>query len=222
MSDTAFVPLPDYREYPPDEMRTRAREFCHDLRRRRTVREYADREVPRDVIEWCLQAAASAPSGANRQPWHFAAVHDQGVKRRIREAAEEEERSFYEDRAPDEWLEALEPLGTGPSKPFLETAPWLIAIFAERYGVAPDGSRVTNYYVHESVGIATGILITALHRAGLATLTHTPSPMSFLNEILDRPENEKPFLLLVTGYPDPDARVPKIEKKPLDEVSTFL
>ncbi len=222
MSHTSFVPLPDYREYPLKEMRDRARDFCRDLQRRRTVRNYAARDVPRDVIEWCLEAASSAPSGANRQPWHFAAVHDADIKRRIRDAAEEEERSFYGERAPEEWLEALEPLGTGPEKPFLETAPWLIAIFAERYGTAPDGSRRTNYYVQESVGIATGMLITALHRAGLATLTHTPSPMSFLNEILDRPENEKPFLLLVTGYPAPDARVPDIDKKSLDEVATFF
>lgn len=222
MSESAFVPLESYREYPAAEMRARARDFCRELRRRRTVRDFSDRPVPREVVEWCLRAGASAPSGANRQPWHFAVVEDPGVKRRIREAAEEEERTFYEERAPDDWLEALEPLGTGPEKPFLETAPYLIAVFAERYGAGPDGSRRTNYYVQESVGIATGMLITALHWAGLVTLTHTPSPMGFLNEIVDRPENEKPFLLLVTGYPASDARVPDIDRKPLDEVATFF
>ncbi|HSR40936.1 MAG TPA: nitroreductase family protein, partial [Longimicrobiales bacterium] len=160
--------------------------------------------------------------GANRQPWHFVVVEDPAVKHRIREAAEEEERAFYEGRATDEWLEALAPLGTGPEKPFLEDAPVLIAVFAERYGRGPDGGRIANYYVQESVGIATGMLITACHHAGLATLTHTPSPMAFLNEILERPENERPFLLLVVGRPAPDARVPELEKKSLEEVATFL
>jgi len=222
MSASDFVSLKEYREYPAEEMVERARRFCRDLRRRRTVRDFDDRPVPREVVDWCIRAGSSAPSGANRQPWHFAVVESADVKRRIREAAEEEERAFYEERAPDDWLEALEPLGTGPEKPFLEEAPYLIAIFAERYGLAPDGSRKTNYYVQESVGIATGMLITALHQAGLATLTHTPSPMNFLNEILDRPENEKPFLLLVTGYPEPDARVPDLEKKTLEEVATYF
>lgn len=222
MSSPSFVPLESYREYPVKEVRERARSFCRELRRRRTVREYADRSVPRKVIEWCLRSAASAPSGANRQPWHFAVVESPEVKRRIREAAEEEERAFYEERAPRDWLEALEPLGTGPEKPFLERASHLIAVFAERYGIDADGSRRTHYYVQESVGIATGMLITALHQAGLATLTHTPSPMNFLNEILERPENEKPFLLLVTGYPAADARVPDVDKKSLDQVSSYF
>ena len=203
-------------------MRERAAAFADELRRRRSVRDYASDPVPREIIEQCIRAAGSAPSGANRQPWHFVAVSDPAIKARIREAAEAEERAFYRDRAPDDWLEALAPLGTDEHKPFLETAPWLIAIFAERYGVGEDGEKEKNYYVTESVGIATGMLIAALHRAGLATLTHTPSPMDFLNEILDRPEWERPFLLLVVGFPAPDAQVPEIGKKPLDRIATFL
>lgn len=202
-------------------MRARAASFRAELERRRTVRDYAPTPVPREIIADCIMAASSAPSGANMQPWHFVAVSDTDVKRRIRRAAEEEEREFYESRAPREWLDALAPLGTDADKPFLEVAPWLIVIFAERYGQLPDGRRVKHYYVQESVGIATGMLITALHNAGLATLTHTPSPMAFLNPILDRPENERPYLVLVTGYPAPDARVPVITKKSLDEVATF-
>lgn len=216
-----FRPLTGYRRLPDPVMRERAESFAEELRRRRTVRDYSGEPVDRAVIEHCLWAAGSAPSGANRQPWHFVAVSDAGLKRRIREAAEAEEREFYRSRAPDDWLEALAPLGTDEHKPFLETAPWLIAVFAQRYGSGPGGEREKNYYVNESVGIATGMLIAALHHAGLATLTHTPSPMDFLNEILDRPENEKPFLLLVTGYPAADARVPVIDKKPLDGIATF-
>jgi nitroreductase len=178
--------------------------------------------VPDGVIEDCLRAAGTAPSGANLQPWHFVVVRDAQVKQRIREAAEAEERAFYEGRAPDEWLEALAPLGTDASKPFLETAPVLIAVFGERYGVAADGRRLKRYYVDESVGLATGLLITALHHAGLVTLTHTPSPMGFLRDILGRPRNERPFLLLVVGYPAPDAQVPDIGRKPLEEIATFL
>ena len=203
-------------------MRERAAAFADELRRRRTVRDYSPEPVPREIIERCIWAAGSAPNGANRQPWHFVAVSDPALKRRIREAAEAEEREFYESRAPDEWLEALAPLGTDEHKPFLETAPWLIAIFAERYEVDAGGEKRKNYYVTESVGIATGMLITALHHAGLATLTHTPSPMDFLNEILDRPERERPFLLLVVGCPAPDAQVPDIGKKPLERIATFL
>lgn len=178
--------------------------------------------MAREVIEQCLLTAGGAPSGANLQPWHFVVVSDLAVKRRIREAAEEEEREFYAHRAPQEWLDALAPLGTDANKPFLETAPYLIAIFAQSYGVLPDGRKVKNYYVQESVGIATGMLITAVHVAGLASLTHTPSPMGFLNAILNRPTNEKPFLLLVVGHPADDAIVPDITKKPLAEIATFL
>ena len=219
---TGFRPLTGYTPLPEAEMMERAAAFAEELRRRRTVRDYAPDPVPQEIIERCIWAAGSAPNGANRQPWHFVAVSDPAVKRRIREAAEAEEREFYESRAPDEWLEALAPLGTDEHKPFLETAPWLIAIFAERYTVDDDGEKRKNYYVTESVGIATGMLITALHHAGLATLTHTPSPMDFLNEILDRPENERPFLLLVVGYPAEDAQVPVIEKKPMNQIATYV
>ena len=217
-----FVPLATFSEYPVEEMLIRAASFRDELRRRRTVRDYADRPVPRQVIEDCLLAAASAPCGANMQPWHFVVVSDSAVKRQIREGAEKEEYAFYHHIAPPEWLAALEPLGTDEHKPFLEAAPYLIVVFAQAYGVLPDGRAVKNYYVNESVGIATGMLITALHHAGLATLTHTPSPMKFLNSILKRPANERPFLILVVGYPAADARVPVITKKPLSEIATFV
>ena len=221
MSEPRFIPLHNHAEYPPGEMKRRAAAFRERAARRRTVREYSDRPVPRAVVEECIRAAGTAPSGANHQPWHFVVVTDPEVKVRIRVAAEEEERAFYRGGAPQEWLDALAALGTDEHKPFLETAPYLIAIFAERYMLRADGGKVKNYYVQESVGIATGILITGLHHAGLATLTHTPSPMNFLNEILGRPANERPFLLLVTGYPAEDARVPAITKKPLEEIATF-
>ncbi len=174
------------------------------------------------MIDNCLLVAGSAPSGANLQPWHFVVVSDTAIRQQIRVAAEQEEREFYGGRAPQEWLDALAPLGTGADKPFLETAPFLIAIFAQSYGLLPDGRKVKNYYVQESVGIATGMLITAIHHAGLASLTHTPSPMGFLNTILNRPVNEKPFLLLVVGYPAEDARVPDIGKKSLEDIATFV
>jgi nitroreductase len=203
-------------------MRRRAIEIREELQRRRTVRHFSDRPVPREIIEECLRAAGTAPNGANMQPWHFVVVSDPKVKHQIRVAAEAEEREFYHSRAPQEWLDALASLGTDEHKPFLEVAPYLIAIFAQSYGLLPDGRKVKNYYVTESVGIAAGMLITALHHAGLATLTHTPSPMSFLNEILHRPENERPFLLLVVGYPASDAQVPAITKKPLEEIATFV
>jgi iodotyrosine deiodinase len=202
-------------------MQERAVAFAADLRRRRTVRDFSAEPVPREVLEPCLLAAGSAPNGANIQPWHFVCVSDQALKREIRVAAEAEEREFYAERATPEWLEDLAPLGTDPNKPFLETAPWLVAIFAQRWRPMSDGGRRANYYVPESVGIATGFLIAALHHAGLATLTHTPSPMGFLNRILGRPESEKPFLLLVVGYPSDEARVPAITKKPLDAIATF-
>lgn len=222
MDDPRFMPLEEYQEYPPAEMRQRATAFYEEVKRRRTVRDYSGRLVPIDVVENCLRAAATAPSGANQQPWHFVVVRDDSLKARIRKAAEAEEREFYERRAPEQWLEALEPLGTGPEKPFLEVAPILIAIFSQSYSLDAEGNRRKHYYVQESVGIATGILITALHHAGLATLTHTPSPMGFLNEILERPSNERPYLLLVVGYPAEDARVPVIGKKSLEEVASFM
>lgn len=219
-----YEKLPDYRSYPQPQMVARAREFHADIRRRRTVRDFSDRPVPCEVIEACLLAAGTAPSGANQQPWHFAVIQDPARKKRIREAAEIEEREFYSGRASPEWLEALAPLGTDADKPFLETAPALIAIFGQRYGVRADGRKVKHYYVPESVGIATGFLIAALHHAGLATLTHTPSPMGFLNEICGRPESEKPYILLVVGYPAENCLVPRHGgiKKTLDEISSWL
>ena len=216
-----FIPL-EYTEYSIAEMQQRASSFYDDVRRRRTVLDFSNRPVPQAVIEQCSRSAGTAPSGANQQPWHFVAVRDASVKHRIREAAEAEERAFYGGRASEEWLNALEPLGTDWQKPFLDTAPWLIAIFGESYGVAEDGSQVKHYYVQESVGIATGLLITALHHAGLATLTHTPSPMGFLNTVLGRTSNERPFLLLVAGYPSDDAQVPDIARKPLKDIASFV
>lgn len=220
----AQEPLPAYREYPAAEMIDRARAFHADLARRRTVRDFDARPVPREVIEHCLRSAGTAPSGANQQPWFFSVVTDAARKHRIREAAEREEREFYGGKAPQEWLDALAPLGTDPDKPFLEEAPLLIAIFAQKYGVRPDGSRFSHYYVPESVGIATGFLIAALHHAGLATLTHTPSPMGFLNEICERPPSEKPVILLVVGYPKAGCRVPVHGgiKKPLSQIAGWL
>jgi len=219
-----FEALPDYREYPADEMRERARWFRRDIARRRSVREFDARPVPREVIEQCLLAAGTAPSGANQQPWHFAVITDPQTKRRIREAAEAEEREFYERRAPQEWLYALAPLGTDPSKPFLEEAPVLIAIFAQKYGVREDGTKCSHYYYPESVGIATGFLLLALHHAGLATLTHTPNPMKFLNEICGRPPHERATVLLVVGYPKPGCSVPVHGgiKKPLEQISGWI
>ncbi|MBP7960403.1 MAG: nitroreductase family protein [Caldilineaceae bacterium] len=214
--------LTDYLEFSPAEMKERAADFYAQIKRRRTVRDFSERAVERGVIEECLRAAGTAPNGANMQPWHFVAVADPAIKRQIREAAEEEEREFYAGRASEEWLAALAPLGTDASKPFLETAPYLIAIFGQSYGVGADGEKVKHYYVQESVGIAVGFLIAALHHAGLATLTHTPSPMKFLNQILGRPVNEKPFLLLVVGYPADGAEVPVIAKKPLEQIASFV
>ena len=216
------IPLAGYQEYPVEEMRARLCEFYADVGRRRSVRDFADRPVPRDIIETALAAAGTAPSGANLQPWHFVAVSGAATKRKIRVAAEAEEREFYAHRASPEWLAALEPLGTDSNKPFLETAPWLIAVFLQKYGRLADGRKVKHYYPTESTGLATGILITALHRAGLATLTHTPSPMKFLNDILGRPKSERPFLLLVTGYPADGATVPDIDRKSLAAFTTFV
>lgn len=222
MPAPATVALPPPRPLTDAERIARARDFADELARRRTVRDYAATKVPRELIEHCLRAAGTAPSGANQQPWRFVAVADVAIKRRIRAAAEAEEREFYERRAPEEWLRALAALGTDADKPFLEVAPWLIAVFYERFALDAQGVKHKRYYPHESVGIATGLLVAALHRAGLATLTHTPSPMGFLNEILGRPRNEMPYLLLVVGHPADGCRVPDIRRKPLDEIATFL
>jgi nitroreductase len=199
----------------------RAQDFARDLQCRRTVRDFAPTPVPREVIEACLLAAGSAPSGANQQPWRFVAVSDPALKHSIREAAEAEEREFYAHRAPEEWLQALAALGTDADKPFLEVAPWLIAVFYERTGVGADGAKHKRYYPHESTGIACGMLIAALHHAGLVTLTHTPSPMAFLNDLLGRPRNEMPYLLLVVGHPAEDCRVPDVTRLPLMEYACF-
>lgn len=222
MAPARPIPLPDQRQFNLEERVERAQDFAAELSLRRTVREYADEDVPFEVIESALRAAGSAPSGANLQPWHFVIVRDQAVKSEIRQAAEAEEKQFYEERAPEAWLQALEPLGTDWRKPFLEVAPYLIAIFVQPYSLNEDGSRVKHYYAVESVGIATGMLITALHWAGLATLTHTPSPMRFLNDILGRPDHERAFLLLVAGLPAEGATVPDIERKPLTEIMTVV
>ncbi len=222
MSTThTFIPL-SFKRLPEEEMIRRAQAFAALLCKRRSVRDFAPDPVPMEIIRSCLRAAGCAPSGANKQPWHFVVVTDPETKRCIREAAEKEEEAFYTYRAPRTWLEDLAPLGTGPEKPFLTEAPCLIAIFAQRYGIDSEGKKHKHYYVSESVGIATGMLITALHYSGLACLTHTPSPMRFLNEILQRPPNEQPFLLLVVGYPAPGTQVPNIQRKPLDDIATFI
>jgi nitroreductase len=216
-----MVPLPDDRRLSDDAMMDIASKQLELMQRRRTVRDFSAQPVPESVIHACLRTAGTAPSGANLQPWHFAVVSNPEIKHRIRVAAEAEEREFYTNRAPQEWLEALAPLGTDAEKPFLEIAPYLIVIFAKAYEPLPDGRRVKNYYVTESVGIATGFLIQAFHQAGLATLTHTPSPMSFLNEILERPKNERPMILLVVGHPAEQAQVPQIGKKTLAQIASF-
>jgi len=222
LTNYPFIPLPTYEEIHPEEMRKRLDAFYENMDRRRTVREFSDRPVPDGIIETALRAAGTAPSGANLQPWHFVVVTGAQTKRKIRVAAEEEEKEFYEHRASEEWLKALEPLGTDTNKPFLETAPCLIAVFLQKFGKLPDGSKVKHYYPVESTGLAAGFLLTALHQAGLVCLTHTPSPMGFLNEILDRPKSERPFLLLVTGYPAVDATVPDIKRKPLEEFTSVV
>jgi nitroreductase len=222
MPEPEFVPLNQWREKTLEEMRAAAQTFLETMQARRTVRDFSARPVPRDIIENCLLAAGTAPNGANRQPWKFVVVGDPELKQRIREEAEVEERAFYQEKAPKEWLDALAHLGTDENKPFLEQAPWLIVIFAESYERTPEGKKAKNYYVTESVGIATGMLITALHMAGLVTLTHTPSPMKFLNDLLGRPDNERPFLILVVGYPEEDARVPAITKKPIEDIAVFV
>ena len=218
----SFRSYSEFVEYSPEDMLLRSEAWLANMKRRRTIRDFSSRPVNRAVIENCLRVAGSAQSGANLQPWHFVVVENSATKKAIREAAEQEEQEFYNGKAPQEWLDALAPLGTDAEKPFLETAPYLIAIFQQRFGELPDGRKVKHYYPAESVGIATGFLISALHHAGLACLTHTPSPMGFLSKILGRPKSERPFLLLVVGYPADGATVPEIGKKSLDEIATFF
>jgi iodotyrosine deiodinase len=224
MSGYEPIPLPDRADLREAEMAARSQAFLDLMRRRHTLRAFSDRPVPRSLIEDALAVAGTAPSGANQQPWHFCVVSDPEAKRKIREAAEAEERAFYAERAGTEWLEALEPLGTDPDKPFLEIAPWLIVIFGQRKSPDAAGRVRKNYYVPESVGIATGFLIAALHNAGLATLTHTPNPMAFMNRLLGRPDTEKAYVLLVVGYPAADATVPRAakRKKSLAEIASFV
>ena len=220
MSKWPFEPL-DFELCSTDEMQKSALAFYEKIRRRRTVREFLDRPVPRDIIENAIRAAGSAPSGANMQPWHFVAVSNPDLKSRMRVAAEKEEKELYEHRASEEWLKALEPLGTNEHKPFLETAPWLITVFLKKFSFDDQGKRYKNYYTAESVGISCGFLLAALHWAGLATLTHTPSPMKFLNTVLERPATERAYMLIVTGFPAEDATVPVISKEPLESIATF-
>lgn len=203
-------------------MQSRAETFSKQIQTRRTVRDFSRQSVDIKIIEHCLMAGGSAPSGANRQPWHFVVVSNADIKKQIRLAAEIEEQEFYSKRAPQDWLDALAPLGTDDSKPFLEEAPYLIVVFAQKFVLDREGKKLKNYYVTESASLATGLLIAALHTAGLATLTHTPSPMKFLNQILDRPTTEKPLMLLVVGYPAENTKVPDITRKPLEEFTSFI
>ncbi len=216
-----FIPL-KFRRLEEDIMLRESRNFFELMDQRRTVRDFSDQRIPQEVIENAIRSAGTAPSGANMQPWHFAVVQDANIKKRIREAAEIEEKKLYEHRAGDEWLEALAPLGTDANKPFLETAPTLIVVFSKKFTIDDQGRKRKNYYTAESVGIACGMLITALHGSGLATLTHTSSPMKFLCDILERPTYERPFLLLVCGYPAANARVPNIQRQPLSQISSFI
>lgn len=224
MSEYKPIPLPDRISITDDDMRVRSEDHLTMMQKRHTVRHYSDRQVASEIIENCIAVATSAPSGANQQPWHFVAISDPSLKTRIRHAAEEEEKAFYSGGGGDEWIRALEPIGTGPNKPHLEVAPWLIVVFAQRYGEYEDGTRYKHYYVNESVGIATGFLLTALHNVGLSTLTHTPNPMKFLNEILKRPENEKPVMIIATGHAATEATVPAAakNKKAAEKVRSFF
>ena len=224
MKDHDSSPLSDYIEYPEQEMLTRSASFYHEIKRRHSVRSFSERSVAKAIIENCIKAASTAPSGANHQPWHFVAIQNPQVKKQIREQAEMHERSFYEGRAGDEWLSALKPLGTDADKSYLEKAPWLIAIFSEKKGGITVDEKNKNYYVHESVGIATGFLINALHSSGLVTLTHTPKPMSFLSKVCKRGDNDRAYMLIIAGYPSKNATVPHHAKvkKSIDEIATFL
>jgi len=223
MKDAKFIPLEGFSHRGEDEMLQRSHDFFDLMKTRRTIRDFSDKPVPKKIIENAILTAGRAPSGANKQPWHFAVIGSKDAKRKLRIAAEEEEREFYSGRASETWLKDLEPFGTDDQKPFLETAPYLIAVFRQSYGLdAETGERTQNYYVHESAGLAAGFLIAALHNAGLATLTHTPSPMGFLNEICGRPKNERPTMLVVTGYPAEGVTVPDIDKKSLEEITTWV
>lgn len=216
--------LSDFIEYPMREMQDRSLAFYQDIKRRHSIRQFSNRPVSWDIIANCIKSAGTAPSGANHQPWHFTAIQSAEVKRQIREHAESQENRFYAGAANEDWLEALKPLGTDAHKPYLEEAPWLIAIFSQKKGGVHEGEKHQNYYIHESVGIATGFLIAALHNAGLATLTHTPKPMSFLSTICQRPEDERPFMLLVTGFPADGATLPRhaLKKKSLQQICRVL
>jgi nitroreductase len=220
MTDWPFEPLV-FTGKSPEEMLRASQTFYREIRKRRTVREFSSRPVAREIIENCLLASGTAPSGANMQPWFFVAVSEKELKKEMRAAAEEEEKAFYQHRASEEWLKALEPLGTNEDKQFLEAAPWLIVVFLRKFSFDEKGRKYKNYYTSESVGIACGFLLAALHNAGLATLTHTPSPMKFLNEILERPADERAYMIIVAGHPDDDAVVPVIGKKSLDEIAAF-
>lgn len=222
MNNSKFIPYTDYESLNEEEMLKRSKEFYDKIKKRRTIRHFSNKKIPIDVIKNCLLAAGTAPNGANMQPWSFVVITNKTIKKEIRIEAEKKEKIFYTTRATKEWLEALEPLGTDEHKDYLEEAPCLIAIFSKKIDILPNGKKVKQYYAQESVGIATGFLIAALHNAGLATLTHTPSPMGFLNKILNRPEYERPFLLLVLGYPSENAEVPNIRKKPLNEIADFI
>ena len=215
-----FIPYRPTR-HDPAEMRRRAEDFYHHLDSRRSVREFSDEPVPRELVEYAIRTASTAPSGAHRQPWRFVVIGDPEIKRKIRIAAEEEEKKSYEDRMPDDWLEALKPFGTDWRKPFLEIVPWIVVAFEELYGFDEDGNKRKNYYVRESTGLACGMFISALHNMGLSTLTHTPSPMGFLREILGRPKNERPYILFPVGYAAADVEVPDLRRKELDEVAIF-
>ena len=217
------IPLPHRADMSDAEMQEAAQEFLHKMQQRHTVRDFSDRAVAKDVIACCIETAGTAPSGANHQPWHFVAISEPSLKQAIRAEAEEEERRFYAGGAGDEWIKALEPIGTNADKPHLTIAPWLIVVFAQRWGEFDDGTRYKNYYVPESVNIATGFLLAALHHAGLTTLTHTPNPMKFLNDALGRPKSEKPTMIIAVGHPAADATVPRVAKlkKPMSEIASF-
>tara|TARA_R110001592_G_scaffold287416_2_gene556196 strand:+ start:86 stop:757 length:672 start_codon:yes stop_codon:yes gene_type:complete len=220
----AHLPLTDFIEYSPDEMLKRAQDNYQQVKRRHSIRAFSDRAVPQAIIEQCILAAGTAPNGANHQPWHFVAINSPQIKAQIRQQAEALEQAFYAGRAGEEWLDALKPLGTNADKPYLENAPWLIAVFSKKR-TEESGEQKSNYYVHESVGIATGFLIQALHHAGLGTLTHTPKPMSFLSKVCGRDnDNERPYMLIIAGYPADDATIPQhaIDKKSLNEICDFI